>query len=115
LRQYATEAKAKGAGVIICSQIPRNIWSEGKVGRAVGTFGGWARDAAKASGAWFVDLNEIIAKRYDELGEETVRSEFFTATDHTHTTMAGAALNAACVAEGIREIEGCALGGMEKR
>ena len=77
--------------------------------RAAADYGKWAREAAEAGGALFVDLNEIIAARYESLGEEKVRAEFFTAADHTHTTAAGAEVNAACVAEGLRTLEASAL------
>jgi len=108
LRRYIADAKAKGATPVVCSLIPRNIWQNGKVVRAAGDFCLWAREAAQQGGAYFVDLNQIIADRYDALGEEQVQP-LFTPADHTHTSPAGAELNAACVAEGIRALEGCAL------
>ncbi len=40
---------------------------------------------------------------------DRVQAEYFTAGDHTHTTPAGARLNAACVAEGVRGLKGCPL------
>ncbi len=110
LRHYAAEAKAKGATPIILSLIPRNIWKDGKVGRATNDYGKAASEAAATGGFLFVDLNAIIAGHYDELGQDKVAAEFFTA-DHTHTTPAGAAFNAGCVAEGIRGLKGCPLAG----
>src|SRR5207249_1407690 len=65
LRKYASDAKAKGATAIICSPIPRNIWKDGKVARASNDYGKWAGESAKAAGAFFIDLNEIIAKHYE--------------------------------------------------
>lgn len=102
LRQYIAGAKAKGATPIVVSQIPRNIWKDGKVGRESERYGKWAREAAEQGGAAFLDLNELVAARYEQLGEATVRELFFTPDDHTHTTLAGAKLNAAMVAEGVR-------------
>lgn len=113
LRKYCTDAKAKGATPIVLSLVPRNIWKdEQTIARASKDYGKWAAEAAKQAGAPFVDLNEIIAARYEKLGAEKVKSELFTATDHTHTTPAGAALNAECVVEGIRQLKECALGEM---
>ena len=109
LRRYAGDAKAKGAMVIICSPIPRNIWKDGRVARAGNDYGKWAGESAKSAGAFFIDLNEMIAKRYEEAGEKKVREEYFGATDHTHTTLAGAELNAACVVEGLRGLKECPL------
>jgi rhamnogalacturonan acetylesterase len=109
LRKYAADAKAKGATAIILSPIPRNIWRDGKVARAANDYGKWAKEAAEASGALFLDLNELIARRYEALGQEKVAADFFQPTDHTHTTAAGAAINAEAVVEGIRALDGCLL------
>ena len=108
LRKYAGDAKTKGATVIICSLIPRNIWTD-KVTRAADSYGKWASEAATGCGALFLDLNNIIADHYDALGQQKIASEFFTPTDHTHTTPEGAAFNAQCVAEGIRKLTDCPL------
>jgi lysophospholipase L1-like esterase len=109
LRQYIADAKAKGATAIVCSPVPRNIWKDGKVARAAADYGKWAGEAAQAGGALFIDLNELIARRYEALGEDKVRAEFFTAADHTHTTPSGADVNAECVVDGIRALKDCPL------
>lgn len=111
LRQYISGAKAKGATPIVLSQIPRNIWKDGKVGRESNGYGKFAKDAAEQGGAAFIDLNEMVAVRYEQMGEPTVREMFFKPTDHTHTTLAGAKLNAAAVADGIRGLKDAALVG----
>ncbi len=105
LRKYVADAKAKGATAIVLSPIPRNIWKGEKVNRASNDYGKWAAEAAKAGDALFVDLNEIIAKHYEAEGAKKVGELYFGATDHTHTTAAGAALNAACVVEGLRGLK----------
>jgi rhamnogalacturonan acetylesterase len=109
LRQFVAEAKAQGATVIICSPIPRNDWKDGKVKRNPTDYGQWAAEAARQSGAAYIDLNKLVADRYDRAGEATVRATYFNATDHTHTIEAGAKLNAEAVAEGIRQQKGLAL------
>ncbi len=110
LRKYIADTKAKGAIPIVCSLIPRNDWTAGKVHRASGDYGKWAAEAATAGGAFFVDLNEIIAKHYDAIGQEKVTKEFFV-SEHTHTSLAGAKLNAQCVVEGIQALKDCPLAG----
>jgi lysophospholipase L1-like esterase len=103
LRKYAADAKAKGVTPIICSLIPRKIYGkDDKISRASESHGKWAAEAAKASGTAFVDLNEIIARKYDELGKTNVNALFADA--HTHTTVAGAQLNAQCVVAGVRAL-----------
>ena len=102
LRKYAADAKAKGATPIILSPVPRNNWSDGgKLNRASKDYGKWAREAARSGGAIFIDLNELIASRYESDGRDKVTHDYFTEADHTHTTEAGARVNAECVAKGL--------------
>jgi rhamnogalacturonan acetylesterase len=107
IRKYVSDAKAKGATPIVLSPIPRNMWKEGKVLRASKDYGKWAEEAAKAQGAAFVDLNELIAKKYDELGADKVKG--FFPGDHTHTNLAGARFNARTVVEGLKGLKDCPL------
>ena len=66
LRQVITTAKAKGAVAIACSPIPHNSWSkDGKTVRRATNYGLWAKQAAEQDHAFFVDLNEIIARGYE--------------------------------------------------
>ena len=109
LRKYIADAKAKGAIPIVLSQIPRDRWQGGRVIRSDKDYGLWAREAAKQSGALFIDLNEIVARRYEELGEEKVGRDLFTPEDWTHTKREGAEINAACVAEGVKSLKDCDL------
>ena len=110
LRRYIADAKTKGATPIVLSQIPRNIWKDGKVGRELNGYGKFAKEAAEQGGAVFIDLNDIVATRYEQEGEATVREKYFTATDHTHTTETGAKLNAGLVAGAVRKSGNVALG-----
>lgn len=109
IRQFIADARAKGATAIVCSPIPRDNWRDGKVARASNDYGKWASEAARAEGAAFIDLNEIIATHYEELGPETVSPGFFTSLDHTHTSAAGARFNAERVIEGLQSLENCPL------
>jgi len=108
MKKFMSDTKAKGATPIVLSQIPRNIWEDGKVVRASNGYGKWASDVAKAGGAFFIDLNEIVARQYEGLGPEKVKELYFL-EDHTHTTPAGAQLNAAAVVEGLRALKTCSL------
>ena len=103
LRKYVTDTKAKGAIPIICSPIPRKAWKDGKVVRDGSNYGGWARQVAEQEHVGFIDLNEIIARRYDALGEAAVEPLF--GDPHTHTSRAGAELNAECVVAGLKALQ----------
>ena len=108
LRKFMTEAKAKGATPIMVSLIPRNLWKDGKIGRSDDNFGGWAKQAAAQEHALFIDFNNLLADRYDSLGQEKTAG-LFAGTDHTHTGPPGAAFNAKAMAAAIRELKGCYL------
>ncbi len=108
LRDYAAQAKAKGVvEVVICSPIPRNAWSNGKVGRNT-SYGPVAAESAKQVGAGFINLNESTARKYDAEGQEKVTATYFPETrdaqktEVVHTDWAGAVLNAQMVVEGIK-------------
>jgi lysophospholipase L1-like esterase len=103
LRKYIAESRAQGATPIVCSLIPRKIWKDGKITRNKESHAGWAEQVARKEGVAFVDLNEIIASRYDELGPEKVEPLF--GDEHTHTSAAGAELNAHCVIAGLRMLK----------
>jgi rhamnogalacturonan acetylesterase len=108
MRKYIADTKAKGAIPIVLSPVPRNIWIYGKVERAAETYGGWAEDVAKSEKAFFIDLNEIVAARYEAMGRETVGRDYFK-TDHTHTSPVGARLNAESVVAALKTLVNCPL------
>ena len=100
LRHFATTAKEKGASAIICSPIPRKSWSkEGKINRSTTSWSLWAKQAAEQAGAQYIDLNEIIARAYEKIGEKGVEPLF--GDKGTHTSPAGAAFNAKAVVSGL--------------
>jgi lysophospholipase L1-like esterase len=100
LRKFIADTRAKGATPIVCSLVPRKTWKDGMIVRSKDNYAGWAEQVARAEGVAFVDLNEIIARRYDQLGPEKVEPLF--GDPHTHTSRAGAELNAACVVAGLK-------------
>jgi rhamnogalacturonan acetylesterase len=100
IRKYIQDTKSKGATPIVCSLVARNVWKDGKVERASASYSQWAADAAKTEGAVFIDLNDLVATRYESLGPEVVKTKLFL-EDHTHTTEEGARINAALVADAL--------------
>ena len=104
LRQYVRGCRERGARPLVCSPVPRNIWKDGRVARASADYGRWARDIAIEEGADFLDLHEIVARRYELEGKPFVAARCFGPTDHTHTTPLGARLTAECVALGLRRL-----------
>ncbi len=106
LKQYVKDAEAKGAKVILCSPVPRNAWSDGKIKRGFDGYAQWAAEAAKASGAWFIDLNTIASDHYDALGQQKTAAYF---NDFQHTKKIGARVNAACLVEGLKQLKACPI------
>ena len=109
MRKYIADARAKGATPVVLSPVPRNMWGDdGKVLRAANDYGKWAAEAAKTGDAAFIDLNELVARRYEAAGPAKVKELYF-GEDHTHTTPAGARLNAEAVVEGLKGLKECPL------
>jgi len=106
LRKFITEAKSKGAIPIVCSLVPRNRWNHGDVVKEA-EYPEWAEAVAKANGAYYINLNRIIAAHWIAIGQDSVK-HFFPG-DGTHTNINGARLNAASVAEGIKGLKDCPL------
>lgn len=104
LRKYGSDARAKGATVIFCSMVPHKDWKGGTIQRGErDTFVQWTADAAKATGARFVDLNESIARGYEKLGQPAV--EGFFGDKRTHYNTVGAKYSAAAVVSGLKVLK----------
>ena len=103
MRQFIAETRAKSATPIVCSPIPRMNWKDGKIARNSADYGKWSAEIAQAEHTPFLDLNNLIADRYDPLGPENVEPLFHG--DHTHTSRAGAELNAACVIAALKALK----------
>ena len=102
MRKYIRDTKTKGAIPIVCSPIPRNDWKDGKVVRSSESYSGWARQVTKEEGAFFIDLNDLVAKQYELMGADAVKP--FFPIDHTHTNKEGAELNAKIVVQQLKKM-----------
>lgn len=104
MRQYINDAKVKGAIPIVCSPIPRNDWKDGKVSRSTtDSYALWAKQVAQAEHVAFIDLNDLVATKYEAMGADAVKP--FFPGDHTHTNIDGAKINAQIVVEQIRALK----------
>lgn len=103
-KQIVAEARAKGATPMVCSLIPHNHWKNGRAARNQNDYAGWAGEVAQSEDAPFLDINEIIARRYDVMGQEKVKPLFIVGAG-PHTSMAGAETNAACVVAALKGLE----------
>jgi lysophospholipase L1-like esterase len=110
LRKYVADARAKGMTPVLVAPIPhcpRRPVERGAVEKNNHVV--WSEEVAKAEKVPFVNLNRLVLARYAELTPAEVKAKYFTPADNTHTSPGGARLNAACVAEGLRELKDCRL------
>ena len=103
LRKFIADTLAKGATPIVCSPVPRKIWRDGKITSNAEDYGKWAAQVARSAGVRFIPLNAIVSRKYEELGPEKVEALF--SGDNTHTSLAGAELNAASVVAGLKALK----------
>jgi lysophospholipase L1-like esterase len=108
-KQIIAETRSKGATPMVCSLIPRNNWKNGRAARNKYDYAGWSGQVAESENAPFLDINEIIARKYDELGQENVKPLFIIGAG-PHTSLAGAETNAACVVAGLKSLPKDPLG-----
>jgi lysophospholipase L1-like esterase len=111
LRKYVADARAKGMTPVLLSPVPHCPRAQVKKGEVEkSNYVTWSEEVAKAEKAHFVHLNNLVMARYAELTPADIKAKYFTpGADNTHTSPAGAALNAACVAEGVRGLTDCPL------
>lgn len=107
LRQYVTETRARGGNVIICSLTPRKSWTaDGHFTRANTTHAAWAAQVAQQAATPFVDLYELIARKYEAAGKTQVDLYYVPSpTETLHTGWDGAVVNAECVVSGLNALQ----------
>ncbi len=107
IRQYIGDTKAKGATPILLSPVPHKDWKAGKIARNWQKYARYSGIIAKQNETAFINLDGLIADKYDALGEEKV-ADFFI-DERTHTNAAGAQIAAEAVVEGINALPDFAL------
>ena len=104
MRKYGNDVRERGATMIFCSMVPHKDWDGGHIVRKEREkWVKWTANAAAATHAAYIDLNEIVAIEFEKLGSEKVAPLFGDA--RTHSTPAGALLNAQMVVAGIRSLK----------
>lgn len=105
MRKYGNDVRERGATMIFCSMVPHKDWdTSGHIIRKEREkWVVWTANAAAATHAAYIDLNEIVALEFEKLGPDKVAPLFGDA--RTHSTPAGALLNARMVVAGIRSLK----------
>jgi lysophospholipase L1-like esterase len=99
LRKYIADTRAKGANPILLTLTIRNIWKPNASGnprieRDMG-FGDFERQIASAEHVPIADMATLEADYLESIGPEKTAQLF--PIDHTHTSAAGAEINARMV------------------
>ncbi len=102
MRKMIADTKAKGATPIVLSLSVRNIWANGQVERGSGRYSGWSAAIAKSAGAQFIDLTNLVADQFQEMGEARVTAIY--EQDHTHFNAVGADIHARTVVSALKAL-----------
>jgi lysophospholipase L1-like esterase len=107
LQQFVKETREQGATPIICSLTPRKNWTaDGHFRRDNTTHAAWAGEVAKDANVPFVDLYELIARKYESLGQEKVNVIYVPSPkENLHTGWDGAVINSECVIAGLNGLK----------
>jgi len=107
LQQYVIETHEQGATPIICSLTPRKNWTDdGHFRRDNTTHAAWAAEVARTNNVPFVDLYELIARKYESLGTNAVDKLYVPSPrEKLHTGWDGAVTNSECVIAGLNGLK----------
>ncbi len=106
IRQYISDARAKGATPILLTLTIRNIWKDGKIERDMG-YDALLRQLTSTENVQLADMATPAADNFDAMGQE--KTAAFFPIDHTHTSAQGAQMNAASVVVALRSLKGSPL------
>ena len=110
MRKYISDARGRGMTPIICTPIPHCPKKPVKAGDTEDSdYVRFATAVAQSEHTPFINLNEIILSHYAGLTPGQIKEKYFTPADNTHTSPAGAELNARSVVEGLRALTNCPL------
>ena len=110
LRKYIADARAKGMTPVLCSPIPHCPTQEVHAGDVEKSdFVRLSAAVAENEKVPFIHLNQIVMSHYAGMPPKEIKEKYFTPADNTHTSLAGAELNAQSVIEGLRQLKSCPL------
>jgi len=110
LRKYVSDARAKGMTPILCTPIPHCPKEQVKAGEVEKSdYVRLSAAVAEAEHVPLVNINLLTMNHYATLTPAEVKAKYFTPADGTHTSPAGAELNAQSVVDGLRLLKDCPL------
>ena len=110
LRKYISDARAKGVTPVLCTPVPHVPKAEVTAGDVEKSpYVEMSTAVAKNEKVAFINLNQLTMSHYAGLKPEEIKAKYFTTADNTHSSPAGAELNAASVVEGLKQLKDCPL------
>jgi len=73
LRKYVTDAKAKGAVVVVMSLTPRDKWEGGHMERGAPDYQKWSKAVAAQEHVDFCDISDVMARSTRSWGKRRLR------------------------------------------
>jgi len=101
VRKYVAEARAKGVTPIFLTVTIRNIWKDGRIERDMG-YTGYIHQLSAELHVPVADMATLEADNLESLGPE--KTALLFPIDHTHTSAAGAEMNAIIVVKALADI-----------
>lgn len=106
LRKYISDSRAKGMTPILCSPVPHVPKKEVKAGDVENwDYVRFAGEVATNQNVPFINLNQIVISHYAGMTPREIKAKYFTTADNTHSSHAGAELNAESVVAGLRQLD----------
>jgi lysophospholipase L1-like esterase len=110
LRKYISDARAKGMTPILCTPIPHCPKEQVKAGDVEKSiYVEMSTAVAKNEKVPLVNINQLTMSHYASLVPEEIKTKYFTPADGTHTSPAGAEVNAQSVITGLQALTNCPL------
>ncbi len=102
MRKYISDARMHGMTPIICSPVPHVPKSEVHAGDIENwDYVRFAGQVATNENVLFINLNQLVIRHYAGLAPPEIKARYFTPADNTHSSPAGAELNAESVVAGL--------------
>jgi len=108
MRKYIADARGRGMTPIICTPVPHCPQKPVRAGDTENwDYVRFATAVAQSEHTPFINLNEISLSHYAGMTPGEIKEKYFTPADNTHTSPAGAELNAQSVIEGLHALTNC--------
>ena len=103
LHKYITDVRARRATPILCMRTPRHGWQDGRIVTNDNEYLGSVRQLVQQQQAPLINLSEILAQRYKEMGTDKTKQPL--GRGQGPSTLAVAELNAEAVVAGLKALQ----------